>query len=104
MAELEARWGSGKYAIDDNTYHRQVKPAIIQKFNAYGRRERERHRRRAQSPLQDVVAACTGGKELSNDAHWTAVQCTGSARDIPELELGGSRRGDTGADVRKCRP
>ncbi|KDR81891.1 hypothetical protein GALMADRAFT_240169 [Galerina marginata CBS 339.88] len=30
---LYARWGSGKYVIDDNTYHRSVKPILISTFS-----------------------------------------------------------------------
>ncbi|KAF9523403.1 hypothetical protein CPB83DRAFT_690304 [Crepidotus variabilis] len=33
--ELVARWGSGKYVVDDNTYHRSLKPAIIKAFNGH---------------------------------------------------------------------
>ncbi|KAJ7599563.1 hypothetical protein C8J56DRAFT_770128, partial [Mycena floridula] len=28
-------WGTGQYRIDDDTYHRRLKPAIIQKFVAH---------------------------------------------------------------------
>ena len=30
---LYPRWGSGKYVIDDHTYHRDVKPKILSHFN-----------------------------------------------------------------------
>lgn len=31
--ELFARWGSGKYTLDDDTYHRVVKPQFISAFS-----------------------------------------------------------------------